>query len=329
MQMRSFAMLLPCGISLFSGVEFVCCPKHFKSKLGSEDQLILANPISLAADEIRVKKTDIPVMPPAQLASNAAQDELSSVNEEDESNDSNYSKDGNEDELDDEDDLIADDEEDEMVADEAAAAGGTGAGSETNSGALDDINAEYDSGEDSDNYEEDGAGSDSEVAGIADAWDQNGSSSGAKPPMPVLKSPSMTMSMSMSASSSLPSSSSSPASVPSAVGEKPLASQKPELATTTPQLSAAAAAAAAAASASAAAAASSAAAAAAVAGVAVGAPPSTAQPTSDPYFTHFDPHYEHQSYKVSQKVSVIVEGAGLFIQEKTKHILNKGSPTAP
>lgn len=33
MQMRSFAMLLPCGISLFSGVEFVCCPKHFKRKL--------------------------------------------------------------------------------------------------------------------------------------------------------------------------------------------------------------------------------------------------------------------------------------------------------
>lgn len=30
--LRSFAMLLPCGISLFSGVEFVCCPykgKHF------------------------------------------------------------------------------------------------------------------------------------------------------------------------------------------------------------------------------------------------------------------------------------------------------------
>lgn len=23
-------MLLPCGISLFSGVEFVCCPKHYK-----------------------------------------------------------------------------------------------------------------------------------------------------------------------------------------------------------------------------------------------------------------------------------------------------------
>lgn len=35
MQMRSFAMLLPCGISLFSGVEFVCCPKHFKGTLKS------------------------------------------------------------------------------------------------------------------------------------------------------------------------------------------------------------------------------------------------------------------------------------------------------
>jgi amyloid beta A4 protein len=33
MQMRSFAMLLPCGISVFSGVEFVCCPKHFKGEL--------------------------------------------------------------------------------------------------------------------------------------------------------------------------------------------------------------------------------------------------------------------------------------------------------
>lgn len=35
MQMRSFAMLLPCGISLFSGVEFVCCPKHFKGMFRS------------------------------------------------------------------------------------------------------------------------------------------------------------------------------------------------------------------------------------------------------------------------------------------------------
>lgn len=33
MQIRSFAMLLPCGISLFSGVEFVCCPKETRSKI--------------------------------------------------------------------------------------------------------------------------------------------------------------------------------------------------------------------------------------------------------------------------------------------------------
>ncbi|KAL9698631.1 hypothetical protein quinque_002072 [Culex quinquefasciatus] len=42
MQMRSFAMLLPCGISLFSGVEFVCCPKHFKVECDSlENSLFL------------------------------------------------------------------------------------------------------------------------------------------------------------------------------------------------------------------------------------------------------------------------------------------------
>ncbi|EDW07494.2 LOW QUALITY PROTEIN: uncharacterized protein Dmoj_GI14839 [Drosophila mojavensis] len=77
--------------------------------------------------------------------------------------------------------------------------------------------------------------------------------------------------------------SSSPASVTVAeqVGSKPSIS-KPEPVTGTPQLSAAAAAAAAAAA-------------------GVGAPPSTAQPTSDPYFTHFDPHYEHQSYKEAQQ----------------------------
>ncbi|XP_067011782.1 amyloid-beta-like protein isoform X1 [Anabrus simplex] len=36
-------MLLPCGISLFSGVEFVCCPKHFK------DNLKPKKPIDIAA----------------------------------------------------------------------------------------------------------------------------------------------------------------------------------------------------------------------------------------------------------------------------------------
>ncbi|KAH8273519.1 hypothetical protein KR018_009552, partial [Drosophila ironensis] len=236
MQMRSFAMLLPCGISVFSGVEFVCCPKHFKT------------------DEIHVKKTDLPVMPPAQISS-SANDELVANADEDESNESNYSKDANDDDLDDEDDLMGDDEEDEMVADEAATATNPGSSSagDANSGSLDDINAEYDSGEEGDNYEEDGAGSEAESDG-GDTWDQ------AKPQA--------------KSSSSSSSSSSSPS-----------ADKKSEamMATSTPQLSVAAAAAAVSASG------------------AAGVPPSTAQPTSDPYFTHFDPHYEHQSYKVSQK----------------------------
>ena len=30
MKVKSFAMLLPCGIDVFSGVEFVCCPKKVK-----------------------------------------------------------------------------------------------------------------------------------------------------------------------------------------------------------------------------------------------------------------------------------------------------------
>ncbi|KAH8317303.1 hypothetical protein KR074_008401, partial [Drosophila pseudoananassae] len=241
MQMRSFAMLLPCGISVFSGVEFVCCPKHFKT------------------DEIHVKKTDLPVMPPAQITS--ANDDLM-VNDEDESNDSNYSKDGNDDDLDDEDDLMGDDEEDEMVADEAAAGGGgaggnAGSSGDANSGSLDDINAEYDSGEEGDNYEEDGAGSEGESDG-GDSWDQSGA--GAKP----------VANLKVSGGSS-------------SADKVPIKSDAPV--TSTPQLSVAAAAAANAGSGSGSA----------------GLPPSTAQPTSDPYFTHFDPHYEHQSYKVSQK----------------------------
>ncbi|XP_065364868.1 amyloid-beta-like protein isoform X3 [Calliphora vicina] len=196
MQMRSFAMLLPCGISLFSGVEFVCCPKHFKT------------------DEIRVKKTDLPVLPPAEIT-NPINDDLDDISSDD--NDSNYSKDNAddvEDNDDDEDDLLADDEEDEMAADEAAATG-------------DDANAEYDSVED--NYEED----------TGDNYDQQGSSSGAKPNGKINKADQKLM------------------AVDGEVGSK----SNNDL----PM------------------------------------PPTTGQPTPDPYFTHFDPHYEHQSYKVSQK----------------------------
>lgn len=40
--LRSFAMLLPCGISLFSGVEFVCCPKHFVDNTKAKDAVNLS-----------------------------------------------------------------------------------------------------------------------------------------------------------------------------------------------------------------------------------------------------------------------------------------------
>ncbi|TMW49937.1 hypothetical protein DOY81_004976 [Sarcophaga bullata] len=215
MQMRSFAMLLPCGISLFSGVEFVCCPKHFKT------------------DEIRVKKTDLPVLPPAEIT-NPISDDLDDISSDD--NDSNYSKD-NADDVDDtdddEDDLLADDEEDEMAADEAAATG-------------DDANAEYDSVED--NYEED----------ASDNYDQQGSSSGAKPS-------SSKSSSSLSLSAAAKEDQKSLAVVDGVGGNGNSKSNG------------------------------------GVGGGDLPMPPTTGQPTPDPYFTHFDPHYEHQSYKEAQQ----------------------------
>lgn len=54
MQMRSFAMLLPCGISLFSGVEFVCCPKHFKGMLIGAGRLALCACSSQVVRWVRV-----------------------------------------------------------------------------------------------------------------------------------------------------------------------------------------------------------------------------------------------------------------------------------
>ena len=35
MKVKSFAMLLPCGIDVFSGVEFVCCPFSKNAKKGA------------------------------------------------------------------------------------------------------------------------------------------------------------------------------------------------------------------------------------------------------------------------------------------------------
>ncbi|XP_055635435.1 amyloid-beta-like protein isoform X2 [Toxorhynchites rutilus septentrionalis] len=82
MQMRSFAMLLPCGISLFSGVEFVCCPKHFKVPM-------------------KVKKTDLPVLP-QETEVLPALDDTEPDNSEDDDDEDDFDDDEDEDMLGDE-----------------------------------------------------------------------------------------------------------------------------------------------------------------------------------------------------------------------------------
>ncbi|XP_049875348.1 amyloid-beta-like protein isoform X3 [Pectinophora gossypiella] len=52
LRLRTFAMLLPCGISLFSGVEFVCCPKHFKENVKMHKPLDVGVPVSPGGEEM-------------------------------------------------------------------------------------------------------------------------------------------------------------------------------------------------------------------------------------------------------------------------------------
>merc|ERR1719367_494453 len=56
MRLRSFAMLLPCGIDVFSGVEFVCCPaKKARKERVSPEEVTLAK---AWPDELKLKKID-------------------------------------------------------------------------------------------------------------------------------------------------------------------------------------------------------------------------------------------------------------------------------
>ncbi|XP_026493803.1 amyloid-beta-like protein isoform X1 [Vanessa tameamea] len=52
LRLRTFAMLLPCGISLFSGVEFVCCPKHFKENVKMHKPMDVGVPVSPGGEEM-------------------------------------------------------------------------------------------------------------------------------------------------------------------------------------------------------------------------------------------------------------------------------------
>lgn len=174
MQMRSFAMLLPCGISLFSGVEFVCCPKHFKVPM-------------------KVKKTDLPVLPQESEVLPALDDADADNSEDD----------------DDEDD-IDDDEDEDMLGDEP----------------IESDDDEYDSEEDFDADKEPDTGS--------AAWDSFST------PMPLFAKDKKDIYTTTASSTT---------------------EKQTEIPTT----------------------------------------PITAIPTPDPYFTHFDPRYEHQSFKEAQQ----------------------------
>ncbi|CAH0727152.1 unnamed protein product, partial [Brenthis ino] len=52
LRLRTFAMLLPCGISLFSGVEFVCCPKHFKENVKMHKPMDVGVPVNPGGEEM-------------------------------------------------------------------------------------------------------------------------------------------------------------------------------------------------------------------------------------------------------------------------------------
>lgn len=180
MQMRSFAMLLPCGISLFSGVEFVCCPKHFKVPM-------------------KVKKTDLPVLPQETEVLPALDDATDADNSED----------------DDDEDDIDDDEDEDMLGDEP----------------IESDDDEYDSEEDFDADKEPDTGS--------AVWDSFST------PQTLLGKDSSSSNINVNKKDSF----------------STAASSTTEKATEIPTT------------------------------------PVTAIPTPDPYFTHFDPRYEHQSFK--------------------------------
>merc|ERR1719153_2143942 len=55
MKVKSFAMLLPCGIDVFSGVEFVCCPAKKTRKVITKEEKTLAD---AWPEELKLKKLD-------------------------------------------------------------------------------------------------------------------------------------------------------------------------------------------------------------------------------------------------------------------------------
>ncbi|KAB7507441.1 Beta-amyloid-like protein [Armadillidium nasatum] len=57
LSLKAFAMLLPCGIDVFSGVEFVCCPKDFKNH-GKAQTMEVEEPIALPQTDRRAESSN-------------------------------------------------------------------------------------------------------------------------------------------------------------------------------------------------------------------------------------------------------------------------------
>ncbi|CAG9788336.1 unnamed protein product [Diatraea saccharalis] len=111
LRLRTFAMLLPCGISLFSGVEFVCCPKHFKENVKLHKPMDVGVPVSPGGEEM--------------LAASAAMDERDddlfddddALDDDDDDDTLNLSDDDDDDDTDDE---MDEDEDAELSRDDDA-----------------------------------------------------------------------------------------------------------------------------------------------------------------------------------------------------------------
>ncbi|CAO1440962.1 unnamed protein product [Diamesa serratosioi] len=215
MQMRSFAMLLPCGISLFSGVEFVCCPKHFK------------------AIPMKVKKTDLPVLPPESEI-------LPSLDD---------SEDNLSDDIEDED--IED--EDEMMADEP----------------LENLEEEE---EDEDDYESE---EDQPSAIDQDFINDNGNNYNNYNWDPIINTSKIVINnkevpLTTTAAATTASTTAKISSDFAAITSTPSSEKATEIPISQPSVN-------------------------------INDGAGTAIPTPDPYFTHFDPRQEHQSYKEAQQ----------------------------
>lgn len=73
MTLKSFAMLLPCGIDVFSGVEFVCCPKNYKGH-GKAHPMEVEEPVALPQMDHRAHQSMSTTPSPKMSTTTASQE---------------------------------------------------------------------------------------------------------------------------------------------------------------------------------------------------------------------------------------------------------------